>query len=242
LRDFRKLAAFLHGRVPEKASHLALAERTGVRLKEGSSMMRFSLGLAALLAHGTSTQPAVAAVVEFSGTRNSVDAPGPQSPRCGSRATTNVVHNPPTSISVGLSNAGAFNATQSHCVQIPLSAINPNVFDLGEFTFDFGGGQTLFGTYSGVLTFVSPGVFAITQTNTVTGGTGGYFGAAGSFQATGTLTFPQGRPTVAQTFAGRLNLPVPEPSTWAMLIAGFGFLGAALRRRQSSRMPSAVPL
>jgi hypothetical protein len=28
--------------------------------------------------------------------------------------------------------------------------------------------------------------------------------------------------------------PVPEPSTWAMLIAGFGLLGAALRKRRAA--------
>lgn len=31
----------------------------------------------------------------------------------------------------------------------------------------------------------------------------------------------------------RINLAVPEPSTWAMMLFGFGFVGSALRRRQS---------
>lgn len=29
-------------------------------------------------------------------------------------------------------------------------------------------------------------------------------------------------------------LPVPEPTTWAMMVAGFGALGIAMRRRQSA--------
>ena len=37
----------------------------------------------------------------------------------------------------------------------------------------------------------------------------------------------QGLPGV--TFA-RINLPVPEPATWAMMLIGFGFVGTGLRR------------
>ncbi len=33
-----------------------------------------------------------------------------------------------------------------------------------------------------------------------------------------------------------LNSAVPEPATWAMLIAGFGLVGASLRRRQQNRV------
>ena len=33
--------------------------------------------------------------------------------------------------------------------------------------------------------------------------------------------------------AGRISGPVPEPASWAMLVVGFGTLGAALRRRRS---------
>ena len=29
---------------------------------------------------------------------------------------------------------------------------------------------------------------------------------------------------------------VPEPGTWAMMLVGFGFLGAALRRRKSTNV------
>jgi hypothetical protein len=30
-----------------------------------------------------------------------------------------------------------------------------------------------------------------------------------------------------------VNTAVPEPATWAMMIAGFGFVGGALRRRRN---------
>jgi len=31
---------------------------------------------------------------------------------------------------------------------------------------------------------------------------------------------------------------VPEPGTWAMLIAGFGLVGAAARRRRQTSVPA----
>ena len=34
----------------------------------------------------------------------------------------------------------------------------------------------------------------------------------------------------------RLQASVPEPATWAMMIMGFGFVGAALRRRRGARL------
>lgn len=44
---------------------------------------------------------------------------------------------------------------------------------------------------------------------------------------------PSGMPPFALLDGVSVNLvPVPEPSTWAMLIAGFGLVGAAARRRR----------
>lgn len=188
----------------------------------------------ALLALSTAAGPAAAVVtIPFDGARSNVDAPGPASPRCGSRTTANVVHNPPAATSVGVSNLGAFTPTLSHCIQLPLSNSAPNTFDLGQFTFDFGMGDTLFGTYSGVLNFLAPRVYEVSQTHVFTGGTGYYFGATGGIESSGTLSFLTGRPTVEQTFAGEIVLGgVPEPSVWLTLILGFGVIGAAMRRRR----------
>lgn len=195
--------------------------------------MRMYLGAGVLFALATAAIPVSAATITFSGSRTNVDAPGPAAARCGARATTNVVHNPPTATSVGLSNLGAFTPTLSHCIQLPLSNVASNPFDLGQFTFDFGAGNALIGTYSGFLDFISPGMYTVNQTHLVTGGTGIFFNANGTFASSGTLSFLTGRPTVAQTFSGTLNLiAVPEPSTWVMLISGFGLLGGAMRRRK----------
>lgn len=48
----------------------------------------------------------------------------------------------------------------------------------------------------------------------------------------GNSVFQQERPRLEFSFVGPITLePVPEPATWAMLIAGFGFVGTAQRRR-----------
>lgn len=106
------------------------------------------------------------------------------------------------------------------------------MFDLGEFIFAFAGGDTLFGTYSGSLAPTAPAVYSVNQTHIVTGGTGVFAGAMGSFNSAGTLSFLSGRPTVNQTFQGELNVAaVPEPSVWMMMIGGFMLVGAAMRTR-----------
>jgi len=38
---------------------------------------------------------------------------------------------------------------------------------------------------------------------------------------------------IGQNFAFRINGAVPEPGTWAMLVLGFGMMGASLRRRRA---------
>lgn len=64
----------------------------------------------------------------------------------------------------------------------------------------------------------------------------------GSIDCTGYFSFDGTHPTAAihQIIAGRVEqiLAVPEPQTWALLITGFGIVGASLRRR--SRLQQAA--
>jgi hypothetical protein len=198
--------------------------------QSGESMMRTKARLAAAcLAAMIAGSAAEAGTVTFTGSRMNVDAPGPAAARCGSRTTANIRPGP-NSTSQGFSNLGNFVPILSHCIQLPLGASTP--FDLGEFSFDFGGGNVLLGTYSGVVNFASPGVFNINQTHIVTGGLGKFLNATGTFDSAGQLTFPGGRPTVAKMFSGTISAPgIPEPASWALMIAGFGLAGAAIRRR-----------
>jgi len=51
--------------------------------------------------------------------------------------------------------------------------------------------------------------------------------ASGSFEGLGSFSVP---------LLGAPGPFVPEPATWAMMLAGFGLTGAALRRRQSTKV------
>lgn len=182
-------------------------------------------GLAALASFA---MPASAATMAFTGTRTNADTPGAPSARCGTRLTISI-RNSTASTSTGTSNFGAFDPTLSHCIQLPL----PAPYDLGEFLFDFASGNTLFGTYTGLLTFNAPGIFDNVQNYVITGGTGLFTGATGTFVGTGTLGFTTGVPRGEQSFRGTINVsPVPEAATWTMMIVGFGAVGTACRRRR----------
>ncbi|MGI8980632.1 MAG: hypothetical protein ACR2FY_15495, partial [Pirellulaceae bacterium] len=51
----------------------------------------------------------------------------------------------------------------------------------GTFLFTAANGDTVFGTISGQATFTPPNVLSIVGTATITGGTGRFVGATGSF-------------------------------------------------------------
>ncbi len=70
------------------------------------------------------------------------------------------------------------------------------------------------------------------------GGTGFYFFQPGAFNAVGSYT-TQGWPNPSNGFGNAgdgfltvaLSGAVPEPASWALMLAGFGLVGAATRRR-----------
>lgn len=66
------------------------------------------------------------------------------------------------------------------------------------------------------------------------GGPGSGTFRLGTADAIGTLTFKSRTLNIVEVAAG-----VPEPQTWAMLIAGFGMIGIAARRRRFSPVTAA---
>jgi hypothetical protein len=192
--------------------------------------------LAALAATLLAAVPASAAIVAFNGTRQNVNFLSP--PGTGRCAPLNTVTITPTGpSSSGTSNFGDFVLTNSHCIAGPPTVDIPvrDVTD-GEFLWDFAAGDSLFGTYTGQVA-LNEGVVTGTEWMTVLGGTGRFLNATGLIQSVGVLSFGQvgGQPVgiFNGTLSGELNAPaIPEPGSWAMLIAGFGLVGAVARRRR----------
>lgn len=167
----------------------------------------------------------------FTATEVHTNPPASPTGRCAPTAST-VDIGPGFGPAAGTSNFGAFSPRESHCINLPL----PAAYNDGRFDFTFTGGDDLVGTYFGNLSAsATPGTFTNVQTFTVTGGTGRFLGASGTLLGDGLVTFAPGAPPSATIdIAGNLALPaVPEPAAWLMMIAGFGFTGAAMRRRAS---------
>lgn len=109
--------------------------------------------------------------------------------------------------------------------------------DHGTFTWTFANGDMLSGLMFEDDTTVdfSTNTGPFTQSLTFTGGTGKFTGATGASFGEGSLG-PTGYSIAGD---GTLKVPgVPEPATWAMILVGFGGLGAVLRRRRGQAAPT----
>ena len=208
-------------------------------------MKRFAL-LSVLLAGAAVTPPTSvhAGTLLFSGTQSNTNAPGAAGGRCA--AFTVTIVNAAPFFSTGASNLGGFSTSQSHCLDTPppiAAGTAPVNFHDGLFTYDFAGGDTLFGDYSGTLTNAGMTGLIDTLVNfSIIGGSGRFAGATGAFQGLGTLNFAPGAPPLSSlTLNGTINAPaIPEPSAWALLVLGFGLAGSALRRSGRLRVRMAA--
>ncbi len=103
----------------------------------------------------------------------------------------------------------------------------PAIFSGAFIAGDFFPGVTISGYYLGNLVAVSA---SLNQTATPTFLSLGYAGNVDEVRFNGY----NGYYVIDDiTFTGGVGGGVPEPASWAMLIAGFGLVGAAARRRRS---------
>jgi len=188
-----------------------------------------AIGLATVIASG-------ADALAFSGAFSNTNPPAAPGGRCATLTVT--IGNVAPFFATGTSNFGNFTGSQSHCIDTapPVAVGAPDVpyYD-GRFVYSFASGDTLTGTYSGLLTNAGMGIVGNVQNFIVTGGSGLFAAATGSFLGTGQLRFTGGPPSATLTISrGVINVAaVPEPASWALLIAGFGTTGVALRRRRT---------
>jgi hypothetical protein len=183
-------------------------------------------------------QPAHA--VAFTGSFMNDTPPPSVSPSCGVGQVL-VSFSPGTAITSGVSNFGGFGPSQSHCIAPPPPGVASS-YAGGWFSFAFDLGDTLFGTTAGELTPIDgmPGFFDSVVHYTVTGGTGRFLSASGTIEGVGVLNRTLPRPINNLTLTGDLDLPaVPEPSSWALMILGFGAAGSLVRRRRARLVAAA---
>jgi hypothetical protein len=77
----------------------------------------------------------------------------------------------------------------------------------GTFVFTAANGDTVYGTISGQAAFTPPNVFSITETATITGGTGRFAGATGGFDVARLKNAATG--ATAASFEGEISAPGP---------------------------------
>jgi len=139
----------------------------------------------------------------------------------------------------GTSNLGSFASTERHCVNVATGNLSN-----GQFTFDFGGGNTLFGTYVGVIDAAPlpppTGVANVSLTYTLAGGTGTFVNATGTLFGVGTINFSPAGTASRIEINGTVNV-IPEPTTLFLLGTGLAGVCAAVRKRRSSTYLQSLP-
>lgn len=123
------------------------------------------------------------------------------------------------------------------------SATGPGTYVVNTVDFTVGINATAGATSSGTFTdtatvFGAPFSYTVPYTLTI-GGTDTIVLGGNTFYTSGvkvhfnTLTFSNVAPG---TVSGDLTatVSIPEPATWAMMVAGFGLVGAGVRRRRSA--------
>lgn len=181
--------------------------------------MRFKTCMKAALGFTALVAAASANAVDFSGTITAGGLAGP-SPDCAPLPFHGV------SNGSGNSGLGGFSYTHDICLSGPNGPLQ------GTFLLDFGQ-STLFGDLTGLATpdVGIPGTADLALTYDILGGTGDFLGATGTFGGTAFSDPRNSPPTLfSLNFTGDVAAPLPEPRTWAMLLFGFGLMGAVLRR------------
>lgn len=130
-------------------------------------------------------------------------APGNQVPFKGSLEGTVTRSLPPPPISVNIDATGQATHLGRYTLQIPHLVTPPNA--VGFYHFVAANGDTVEAEFTGLSTMVAPGFLYIVETATITGGTGRFAGASGSFVTERLYDIAAG--TTRGTFEGTISHP-----------------------------------
>jgi hypothetical protein len=130
----------------------------------------------------------------------------------------------------GAINGNGFSLADTDIVSKTQTVGRPAVVSFGNYAASVGGEDTLL---AGNPVFTGPGpvsfAFSASQFgNTLTGTPN-----LGLTTALPNLLTASSFYDVTLTYESEAIPPIPEPATWAMMMAGFGLAGAALRRRRA---------
>lgn len=134
---------------------------------------------------------------EYHTTSTALFAPGEvgSEPRCNAEGLFTIVFE----VEGRASHLGRFSGTGSNCTAFPIPG--PVAVEDGIFEVAAANGDRLFGTYEGVQAEVdAEGTAAFETASVITGGTGRFTGATGTWEELGSISFVTGE--VSATFDG----------------------------------------
>jgi hypothetical protein len=111
----------------------------------------------------------------------------------------------PPMASVLIDASGTASGLGSFSVQVPHLVNQATRIGAGSYIFTAANGDTLTAEFSGEATLVAPGILSVHETATISGGTGRFAGAIGSFTVDRTFYLSTGE-TVG-SFAGTISPP-----------------------------------
>lgn len=181
---------------------------------------------AAALALSCGAIPAEATILAFTGSVTGISVGGPD-PTCAPLPFRTSIA---PSTTVGASSLGSFTYSSNICQGG--GPVN------GIFAINFANGS-ISGTQVGTATPTSTaGLFDLLLSYNILAGTGDFLGATGSFSGVGTADARTPPTQISLAFTGNIDAPaVPEPTSWALMILGFGTIGWAARRRRQRVLP-----
>jgi hypothetical protein len=111
----------------------------------------------------------------------------------------------PPNASVLIEGSGVAAQLGRFTLEVPHEVNQATRIAVGTYVFTAANGDTLTATFTGQATLVAPGVLTVSETATISGGTGRFDGATGSFTAERTFTVATGLTT--GSFEGWISTP-----------------------------------